>query len=134
MLKVEGIFDGESVKLLEPVNLEKNQRVIVTLEEKPAEKNIRAEEDRKKINDFFENYGKDGKRTNCNADAFIRYERGCPTAEDIRILIREGTLQPEDLRDFEKEYFFMEKLLKDAVAAQKISDAEKYFKELRSHA
>ena len=134
MLKVEGIFDGENLKLLEPVNLEKNQRVIVTLEEKPAEKSIRAEEDRKKINDFFENYGKDGKRTNYNADAFIRYERGCPTAEDIRILIREGTLKPEDLREFEKEYFFMEKLLKDAVAAQKISDAEKYFKELRVHA
>lgn len=134
MLKVEGIFDGESVKLLEPVNLEKNQRVIVTLEEKPAEKNIRTEEDMKKIRDFFESYGKDGKRTNYNADAFIRYSRGCPTAEDIRILLREGTLQPEDLREFEKEYFFMEKLLKDAVAAQKISDAEKYFKELRAHA
>ena len=119
MLKVEGIFDGESVKLLEPVNLEKNQRVIVTLEEKPAEKNIRTEEDRKKINDFFENYGKDGKRTNYNADAFIRYERGCPTAEDIRILIREGTLKPEDLREFEKEYFFMEKLLKSSLALRK---------------
>ena len=119
MLKVEGIFDGESVKLLEPVSLEKNQRVIVTLEEKPAEKNIRTEEDRKKINDFFENYGKDGKRTNYNADAFIRYERGCPTAEDIRILLREGTLQPEDLREFEKEYFFMEKLLKSSLALRK---------------
>ena len=119
MLKVEGIFDGESVKLLEPVNLEKNQRVIVTLEEKPAEKNIRTEDDRKKINDFFENYGKDGKRTNYNADAFIRYERGCPTAEDIRILIREGTLKPEDLREFEKEYFFMEKLLKSSLALRK---------------
>ena len=119
MLKVEGIFDGESVKLLEPVSLEKNQRVIVTLEEKPAEKNIRTEEDRKKINDFFENYGKDGKRTNYNADAFIRYERGCPTAEDIRILIREGTLKPEDLREFEKEYFFMEKLLKSSLALRK---------------
>lgn len=119
MLSVEGIFDGESVKLLEPVKLEKNQRVVVTLAEDAEKKNIRTEEDRKKINDFFENYGKSGKRTNYNADAFIRYERGCPSAEDIRILIREGTLKPEDLREFEKEYFFMEKLLKTSLALRK---------------
>ena len=120
MLKVEGIFDGESVKLLEPVNLEKNQRVIVTLEEKPAEKNIRTEEDRKKkFCELTEKIRTTTKPTNYNADAFIRYERGCPSADDIRILIREGTLKPEDLRDFEKEYFFMEKLLKSSLALRK---------------
>lgn len=119
MLKAEGIFDGESVKFSAPVDFKKNQRVVVTLAEDAEEKNIRTEEDRNKVNDFFENYGKDGKRTNYNADAFVRYERGCPTAEDIRILIREGTLKPEDLREFEKEYFFMEKLLKTSLALRK---------------
>ncbi len=36
MLAVEGIFDGESVKFSEPVNFQKNQRVLVTLAEDSA--------------------------------------------------------------------------------------------------
>ena len=135
MLKVEGIFDGENIKLLHPVDFKKNQRVVVTLEEDSAEKNICTEEDRKKkFRELTEKIRTTTKPTNYDVDAFIRYERGRATADDIRNLIREGTLEPEDLRDFEKEYFFMEKLLKDAVAAQKFSDTEKYIKELRAHA
>lgn len=134
MLKVEGIFDGENIKLLQPVDFKKNQRVVVTLEEDSAEKNICTEEDKKKFRELTEKIRTTTKPTNYDVDAFIRYERGRATADDIRNLIREGTLEPEDLRDFEKEYFFMEKLLKDAVAAQKFSDTEKYIKELRVHA
>lgn len=138
MLKVEGIFDGESIRLLEPVSLEKNQRVIVTLEEKPAEKNIRTEKDRKKkFRELTEKIRTNTKTTNYDVDAFIRYGRGCATADDIKKLISDGTLAPEDLRDFEKEYFFMEKLLRDAINAKKISDAAKsagYGKELRAGA
>lgn len=134
MLKVEGIFDGENIKLLQPVDFKKNQRVVVTLEEDSAEKNICTEEDKKKFRELTEKIRTTTKPTNYDVDAFIRYERGRATADDIRNLIREGTLEPEDLRDFEKEYFFMEKLLKDAIAAQKISDTEKYVKELRAHA
>ena len=62
------------------------------------------------------------KPTNYDVDAFIRYSRGRATAEDIRNLIREGTLEPENLTDFQKEYFFMEKLINEAVATQKISE------------
>lgn len=134
MLKVEGIFDGENIKLLQPVDFKKNQRVVVTIEEDSAEKNICTEEDKKKFRELTEKIRTTTKPTNYDVDAFIRYERGRATADDIRNLIREGTLEPEDLRDFEKEYFFMEKLLKDAVAAQKFSDTEKYIKELRAHA
>lgn len=141
MLAAEGIFDGESVKFSQPVNFKKNQRVIVTLAEDSEKENIRTEEDKKNFREFVEKMRTSTKPTNFNADAFIRYERGRATADDIRILIREGTLKPEDLRDFEKEYFFMEKLLKDAIATKKISDAknnnsdsEGYVEELRSHA
>ena len=135
MLKVEGIFDGENVKFLQPVDFKKNQRVFVTAEEENSQKRELMEEDRKKISQaLLEGKFSSPNPTNYNVDALIRYERGRATADDIRNLIREGTLDPEDLRDFEKEYFFMEKLLKDAIAAQEISDTEKYVKELRAHA
>lgn len=137
MIKVEGIFDGENVKLLQPVDFKKNQRVVVTIEEDLEKKNIRTEESKKKFRELTEKIRKTTKPTNYDVDAFIRYERGRATADDIRKLISEGTLEPEDLRDFEKEYFFMEKLLKDSVAIKKISELAKsaeYSKELRAHA
>ena len=62
------------------------------------------------------------KPTNYDIDAFIRYSRGRATAEDIKILIREGMIDEENLTDFQKEYFFMENLINEAVAAQKISE------------
>ena len=135
MLKGEGIFDGENVKLLEPANFKKNQRVVVTLAEDKKELSA---VDRKKITQaLLEGKFSSPMTTNYDADAFIRYERGRATADDIRKLISEGTLAPEDLRDFEKEYFFMEKLLRDAINAKKISDAAKsttYVEELRARA
>ena len=135
MLKVEGIFDGENVKLLEPANFKKNQRVVVTLAEDKKELSA---VDRKKITQaLLEGKFSSPMTTNYDADAFIRYERGCATADDIRKLISEGTLAPENLRDFEKEYCFMEKLLRDAINAKKISDAAKsttYVEELRARA
>lgn len=137
MIKVEGIFDGENVKLLQPVDFKKNQRVVVTIEEDSEKKNIRTEESKKKFRELTEKIRRTTKPTNYDVDAFIRYERGRATADDIRKLISEGTLEPEDLRDFEKEYFFMEKLLKDSVAIKKISELAKsaeYGKELRAHA
>ena len=60
--------------------------------------------------------------TNYDVEAFIRYSRGRATAEDIKILIREGMIDEENLTDFQKEYFFMENLINKAVAAQKISE------------
>jgi len=137
MIQAEGIFDGESVKFSAPVNFKKNQRVVVTLAEDSEQKELAAEERKKKFREFTEKIRTTTKPTNYDVDAFIRYERGRATADDIRTLIREGTLAPEDLRDFEKEYFFMEKLLKDAVALEKISALAKsadYVKELRAGA
>ena len=136
MLAAEGIFDGESVKFSQPVNFKKNQRVIVTLaEEKPQKKEL-TPEDRKKISQaLLEGKFSSPVPTNYDVDALIRYERGRATADDIRKLVHEGTLDPEDLRDFEKEYFLMEKLLKDALFAKKLSDAKKsteYVEELRA--
>ena len=137
MLKAEGIFDGESVKFSAPVDFKKNQRVVVTLAEDAEKKELSAEDRKKKFRELTEKIRTTTKPTNYDVDAFIRYERGRATADDIKNLISEGTLAPEDLRDFEKEYFFMEKLLKDAIALQKISDAAKsaeYGKELRAGA
>lgn len=95
-------------------------------------------EDRKKISQaLLEGKFSSSVPTNYDVDALIRYERERATADDIRKLVHEGTLDPEDLRDFEKEYFLMEKLLKDALFAKKLSDVKKsteYVEELRARA
>ena len=119
MLAAEGIFDGESVKFSQPVNFKKNQRVIVTLAEDSSKERVRTEEEKEKFREFLDKKLSSSDRTNYNIDAYMRYSRGHATAEDIRSLIREGTLDKESLTDFEKEYFFMEALLKNALAAQK---------------
>ena len=74
---------------------------------KDAEKKeLSAEDRKKKSRELTEKIRTTTKPTNYDVDAFIRYERGRATADDIKNLISEGTLAPEDLRDFEKEYFF----------------------------
>ena len=76
----------------------------------------------KKFHELTEKIISTTEPTNYDVEAFIRYSRGRATAEDIKILIREGMIDEENLTDFQKEYFFMENLINKAVAAQKISE------------
>lgn len=78
---VEGFFDGESVKLSEPVADKKNQRVIVTFVDDSAQvskpKKKLTAEDRQRIREALANgecVSKD--TTDFDVDAYIRESRG----------------------------------------------------------